>query len=128
VSSAPPLYANFPQNILLGGTPHFTVFSSSLPVVEASELETLISLPDIPTRHYCLKRPMSILIERDECGFTVSQPDTASFSYDADLSTALDLFYDALTSQYEFLKANRANLSPPLQRDLESFESFLQPC
>ena len=128
MSSAPSHYASFPQNILLGGTPHLTVFSGSAPLLEASELETLISLPDIPTRHYSLKRPMNILIERDECGFTVSQPDTASFSYDADLSTALNLFYDALINQYEFLKANKANLSSSLQRDLETFESFLQPC
>lgn len=128
MSSAPLHYGNFPQNIILGGTPHFTVFSGSAPLVEASELETLISLPDIPVRHYCLRRPMNILIERDGCGFTVSQPDTASFSYDADLSTALDLFYDALINQYEFLKANTANLSSSLQRDLETFESFLQPC
>jgi hypothetical protein len=128
VSSAPLHYGNFPQNIVQGGTPRFTVFSVSAPLVEASESETLISLPDIPARHYCLSRPMNILIERDECGFTVSQPDTASFSYDADLSTALDLFYDALINQYEFLKANKANLSSSLQRDLETFESFLRPC
>jgi hypothetical protein len=113
-------YGNFPQN--------FAVFSGAVPPVGASELETFISLPDIPTPHYCLKRPMNVLIERDEYGFTVSQPDTACFSYDADLSTALDLFYDALINQYEFLKANRANLSSSLQRDLETFESLLQPC
>ena len=128
MSSALPDYGSFPQNVFLGGTPHFTIFSGSVRLVEASELETLISLPDIPTRHYCLKRPMNILIERDEGGFAVSQPDTTSFSYDADLSTALDLFYDALINQYEFLKANRANLSPSLERDLQTFESFLQPC
>ena len=108
--------------------PHCTVFSGSTGTVEASELETFLSLPDIPTRHYCLKRPMNILIERDDCGYTVSQPDTAAFSYDRDLTKALDLFYSALINQYEYLKANRQNLSSSLQRDLETFESFLKSC
>jgi hypothetical protein len=115
-------------NLLLMITPHCTVFSGSTDVIEASELETFISLPDIPTRHYCLQRPMNILIQRDDCGFTVSQPDTAVFSYDADVGKALDLFYGALISQYEFLKANKRNLSSSLQRDLETFDSFLKPC
>lgn len=109
-------------------TPQCTVFSGSTDTVEASELQTFLSLPDIPTRHYCLKRPMNILIERDECGFTVSQPDTDAFSYDVDLTKALDLFYSALIDQYEFLKANRQNLSSSLQHDLETFESFIESC
>lgn len=109
-------------------TPHCTIFSGATSTVEASELETFLSLPDIPTRHYCLKRPMNILIERDGFGFTVSQPDTSVFSYDADLTKALDLFYGALIDQYKFLNTNRENLSPSLRRDFETFESFLQPC
>jgi len=126
--SAPSPQPDSAQTIIFAKTSHSTYYSGSSSVIEASELETLIILPDIPSRHYCLKRPMKVLIERDGRGFTVSQPDTAAFSYDADLSTALDLFYEALTSQYEFLKRNKPNLSSSLQRDLETFETLLQSC
>ena len=71
---------------------------------------------------------MKILIERDCSGFAVSQPDTSVFSYDADVGTALDLFYDAFIDQYEFLKQNKRNLPDSLANDLNTFEIFIETC
>lgn len=95
--------------------------------VEASGFRSTLCLPDIPVPGYRLRSPLWIEIEKSE-QYVISQPDTGVFTYNADLSIALDQFYDAFIDQYNFLRANAPRLSNSLSRELGVFEGLVEPC
>lgn len=95
--------------------------------IEAHERKCVVTIKDLPARHYCLLRPTVIEVERENLGYVVSHPDTGVFTYDADLKFALDQFFAAFIEEYEFLKANENQLSPSLKHDLETFRNLIGP-
>lgn len=95
--------------------------------VEASEIRCVVKLNDIPDMRYCLSRPLWVEIEKDLSGFIVSDPDTGVFGYADDLGAALNRFFTSFVSQYEFLRANRGQLSSSMRSELERLENTLKP-
>jgi|GEM_PF-3304038 len=95
--------------------------------VAASQIKSVLCIPDIPDRHYCLRSPIQIEVEKEGSGYIISHPRTGVFSYHDDLTVALGQFYEAFVEQYEFLNKHSNQLSPSLSRELQIFESLLRP-
>jgi hypothetical protein len=110
------------------GVIYSTAPCSSVDTVEASEVSCFLRIPNIPSRRYCLRSPMTIQVQK-ECGrYIVSQAETGVFAYADDVPAAMDSFYESFIHQYAFLKDNANRLSPSLKRDLQEFEKLVQAC
>ncbi len=68
---------------------------------------------------------MLIEVQKEGRSYIISQQDTGVFTYDENLTSALNQFYEAFIEQYEFLRSNEGHLSNSLSRELRTFRALM---
>jgi hypothetical protein len=95
--------------------------STQVAAIETTATVTVYQIPDSP---YQLKRPLTLEVERDGESYVVSDPGTGVFHSNPDLGAALGGFFRVFISEFEFLRNNKTELSPPLSSELDRFQQL----
>jgi len=85
---------------------------------------TVRSLPG--SLHYKLIAPVDVWIDKDESEYLVYDDDHITFGTGSSIREALEDYCQSLITELENLRKDRAQLAPPLLRDLQFLEAHIQ--